>query len=242
MYFNAPQYLLRKYCILTLIKDLPKRKTLEIGCGAGDLCETLCKRGFIVRGIDVSAPAIKLCQNRLAHYPQGVPLTFEQADFFELTETFDIVLFFEVLEHLQDDVAALKKIYDLVAPHGHLLMSVPAHQKMFGPSDQYVGHFRRYEKKELEAKLKAAGFAIVHFWSYGVPLTLLTNKIRNILSKPDISLSKKERTAKSGIERNHLAFIRFVSNDFFLFPFYWLQMLFLKTDIGAGYIIKAKKI
>jgi hypothetical protein len=65
-----------------------------------------------------------------------------------------------VLEHIEDDVAALKAIQAKMVPNGRLVLHVPAHPFLFSELDTYAGHFRRYRKFELEQKVMQAGFEI----------------------------------------------------------------------------------
>lgn len=241
MYVNAPRYLLRKFCVLKLISDVAKGTALDVGCGAGDMCETLYRRGFAVKGIDFSDDAIQLCKERLKDLINDKSLRFQVEDIDQIKESFDLVIFLEVLEHIKDDSSALQNIHKLLNPGGHLILSVPANKKWFGPSDRYVGHYRRYDREELIHLLEEHNFEIKNIWSYGVPLANLTERIRNVIYARKEMKNKEEGTKQSGIDRTIEARFRFVLNDFFLFPFYWLQMLFRSTKLGSGFIVKASK-
>ena len=65
-----------------------------------------------------------------------------------------------VLEHIEDDVEMLKQIYRILRPGGSLLLFVPALRFLFSRLDQEHGHFRRYEKRELETKVRQAEFDV----------------------------------------------------------------------------------
>lgn len=240
-YVNAPRYLLRKSCILKLISDLPAGKALEIGCGAGDLCETLFHLGYTIEGIDFSDEAIAVCRERLKEIINDPRIKIHFADFFTLSETYDVIFMMEVLEHLEDDQGALKKIHELIKPQGHLLLSVPANQKWFGPYDRYAGHYRRYNRPDLTKLLNDSGFDVQTAWSYGVPLTNLTEVVRNHTYGRRSVESKEEGTKQSGVKRDIDYKLRFLYNGFFMFPFYLLQNLFFKTNLGTGLIVKAVK-
>jgi SAM-dependent methyltransferase len=83
---------------------------------------------------------------------------------------FDLVCAFEVLEHIEQDVAALREWASLLAPGGHLLVSVPAWQHLFGPADEAAGHIRRYAPEELEGRLREAGLEPCWVSGYGWPV------------------------------------------------------------------------
>ena len=240
-YVNAPRYLLRRNCIRRLMKDIPRGHALEIGCGGGDLCETVYKSGFSILGIDYSKPAIEMCRQRLSNLLKDPRISFEEMDVSEINKTYNLVLMMEVLEHIEDDVAAISKVAELVKTGGHLLLSVPANQKWFGPFDHFTGHFRRYERNQLANLMEAAGFEVQTMWAYGVPLANLTEIVRNLIYRNHAVLDKKEATKKSGINREIENRFRFFSNDFFLFPFYLMQRLFFQTNLGTGLLVKAVK-
>lgn len=242
MYVNAPRYLLRKRLVLELVRDVKKGECLEIGCGAGDLSATLHNMGFDVKGIDSSEKAIELCHERYQDICRTGTINFGCESIYNVSGKFDTIFMFEVLEHIQDDRAALSRVHELLRPSGELLLSVPAHEKSFGPSDVFAGHYRRYDRAKLLALLEESRFEVQTVWSYGVPLANFTEKVRNILYKNKPIQSRETAAAKIGIDRSIEAKFRFLCNDFFLYPFYWMQNLFLNSDLGMGYIVRAKKM
>ena len=72
----------------------------------------------------------------------------------------DTVFYINVLEHIQDDRKELATVYNSLSEGGYLCIFVPALSRLYGSFDKNVGHFRRYERKELEGKLKDSGFKI----------------------------------------------------------------------------------
>jgi SAM-dependent methyltransferase len=62
-----------------------------------------------------------------------------------------------VLEHIDDDVAILRELRDLLAPDGKVVLFVPAHRLLYSRFDRMIGHFRRYERSTLRATIGAAG-------------------------------------------------------------------------------------
>lgn len=77
-----------------------------------------------------------------------------------LNATYDLVYTSNVLEHIEDDVAALIEIGNQLKDSGALVVYVPAFQSIFSEFDQKIGHFRRYSRRELVSKVKAAGFKV----------------------------------------------------------------------------------
>jgi SAM-dependent methyltransferase len=73
---------------------------------------------------------------------------------------FDAIYTFNVLEHIEDDAAALGRLFAWLRPGGRLLVYVPAFARLFGPMDRKVGHLRRYSRGQLAARVAGAGFDI----------------------------------------------------------------------------------
>src|SRR6266540_2072355 len=72
----------------------------------------------------------------------------------------DTVMCLNVLEHIEDDEAVLRRFHDALSPRGRVLLIVPAMRMLYGTIDETIGHFRRYERDELSAKLRRAGFQV----------------------------------------------------------------------------------
>ncbi len=81
---------------------------------------------------------------------------------------FDLVAALDVVEHVEDDVAALGELARVVRPDGVLLLAVPLFQQAWTEFDDFVGHSRRYEPGELLAKLASAGFVVERSAVYGI--------------------------------------------------------------------------
>jgi SAM-dependent methyltransferase len=165
-------------------------------------------------------------------------------------ESFDYLFLFDVVEHVEDDISMLKDVTKRLRRGGTLLISVPAHKKAFGRSDELMGHFRRYEKQELCTLLKRSDYSEITILSYGFPLVNFTLRVINFLyrfsresnARDYETLSINERTQKSGIKSPDIVHrLLFPFNRFTMVPFIFLQRLFLKKDWGVAYIAYAKK-
>jgi SAM-dependent methyltransferase len=142
---------------------------LDVGCGAGANLESLGdRRPDAARvGVDVEREPVRACRAR------GVALVC-QADALQLpfaSACFDLVAALDSLEHFEDDVAALRELHRVCRPGGTLLATVPAFPALWGSVDELGHHHRRYQRRELLARVRAAGFEVVldrymNFWLF----------------------------------------------------------------------------
>lgn len=151
---------------------------MEIGCGSGNVIGYLYERGYRnLTGWDLDVPAIELGS---ARYPE--------VDFAVLDATtqvgegytkFEVVSAFDVLEHLDDDVAMIETMTNLCRPGGSVLLTVPCHAWLWSSHDTFWGHRRRYEKAQITKLLENAGLVNVrvsHFMAPLVPILWLTRR------------------------------------------------------------------
>jgi len=83
---------------------------------------------------------------------------------------YDVVISNSMLEHVKDDVQALKNMADILRDGGYLVLSVPINMKYWTKFDKKVGHYRRYTKKELKEKAEKAGFSVIYSEYLGYPI------------------------------------------------------------------------
>lgn len=156
----------------------PHLRILDIGCGTGKLMQELSHFGS-VWGIDSNAQAIAFCRSRgLKHvYQQRLPQI-------KLKHKFDVITCLDVLEHIADDVAALKNINQLLKPDGRLIFTVPAYPWLFSYWDRILGHHRRYNPSRLKQILSAARLKskkITYVYIFLVPLVIPFRFLRQIV-------------------------------------------------------------
>jgi SAM-dependent methyltransferase len=132
-------------------------RVLEIGCGDGNVLqaiESVCEPGSVT-GMDLHGEGLRyarrrtrcgLVQGDVSRSPFGV--------------RFHVVGMFDVLEHVPDDVGALREVSTLIEPGGTLLITVPAHRNLWSYFDVASRHCRRYERAELASKLERAGYSV----------------------------------------------------------------------------------
>jgi SAM-dependent methyltransferase len=135
---------------------------LDYGCGTGGNISGYAQLGAVV-GIEPDATAVRLARARGgAEYCRttGTELPFRQG-------AFDVVMASDVLEHIEDDLAAVSEIARVLRPGGAAIISVPAHQWLFSAHDAALHHFRRYSKAALRDVLERGGLKIrrLSYWN-----------------------------------------------------------------------------
>jgi len=234
----TPAYIMRKKIILEYIQKNKIRinNFLEIGIGSGDLIASLSPYFISGIGMDIGQEAVEV-----ASYNVNQPkIKFELKDFLQSEEKdkYQLIVALEVLEHIEDDKAAINKINQLLTQGGIFIMSVPAHQKQWSILDEWAGHYRRYEKKSLIKLFEQNNFEIIKFYNYGFPLTNILWLIRKKLIKKDkVMFSKNANTTRSGLDRSIEGKFKFFFNGLFVLPFYILQKLFISLDLSPAYLV-----
>ncbi len=138
------------------------QRVLEVGAGSGTMTRFLYGRELIVTTDRETAYL-----DRLRNYFRRRPgIVVERCDL-ESDESrelarykFDTVMLINVLEHTNDDAGALRRAHQLLEPRGRVVIFVPADKSLYGSMDEGIGHTRRYEKDELIARVREAGFTL----------------------------------------------------------------------------------
>jgi SAM-dependent methyltransferase len=213
---------------------------MEVGCGQGALA-TLLARRFEYVGYEPDEVSYLVARDRLARLERGHVVNSPVPD--EPERNFDVVGAFEVLEHIEDDTAALTSWIRWLRPGGHLLLSVPANPARFGPADEYAGHFRRYTRDGLRTLLERSSVIESRIIAYGFPLGYALEFARNrILASRlgDAPDSLAARTTASGRRlqpRDGLGPLVWAAT----LPFAYLQRPFANGDIGTGFVAHARR-
>jgi len=134
-------------------------RLLDYGCGTGFDLPLLAEFGTAM-GADLSTDAA-LEFRRAAPYP----VLDAERELDAHTGSFDVVTAFDVLEHLPDDARGLRRLRDLLAPGGQLVLTVPAYDFLWSGEDVISAHHRRYTRRMLDAVCRAAGVEVL-FMSY----------------------------------------------------------------------------
>lgn len=154
---------------------------------------------FAWTGVESDATSAAIARRRLTESGVAHTLHVQAFEDAPLTPPYDALVAFEVLEHIEDDAAALRSWRELVAPGGMIVLSVPAWQDQFGPWDERVGHYRRYSPHALGQLLADTGWGDdIETSLYGFPLAFVLEAIRNALARRSTQKEADAATSESG--------------------------------------------
>lgn len=161
--------------VFSLFRPHIGRRVLEVGCGIGTMSRKLLEVADLIVGIEPNAACVERVQAAMRDEPKFSLRArhLEECDPAELaSHGFDTVYCVNVLEHIENDVAALQLFREAITAGGRVLVFVPAVQAAYGPLDVELGHHRRYAKSTLTRAFQSAGLEIVML-RYTNPIGLL---------------------------------------------------------------------
>jgi SAM-dependent methyltransferase len=187
----------RRHVIASMLRRFsPSRRPLkvaDVGCGMGSTFDMLSEFGWVV-GIDASPTALAFSKDRghpllvagglpVLPFPDGV---------------FDIVCALDVIEHLDDDYAAVRELWRICKPGGLLMITVPAYQWLWSEHDDINEHRRRYTRPRLRAALGQAPvdcLKLSYINTFLAPPVMLVRLVKRLFRKPE----KDPSTLKSDV-------------------------------------------
>ena len=216
---------------------------LEMGCGQGGFGARLAQR-YHYLGVEPDAVSCTVARARVAAAGGGGEVRQGDESVVAADELFDLVVAFEVIEHIEDDASALAAWASHLRPGGWLLLSTPAWQKRFGPADEMVGHFRRYDPPVLRDRMAGAGLVDVEVVHFGAPLGYVLEAGRNYagrkkLAAGETSESMAERSDASGRTLQPTTSWTATAARLGTLPFRAVQRAF--PGIGPGLVARGRK-
>ncbi|HTU78390.1 MAG TPA: class I SAM-dependent methyltransferase [Solirubrobacteraceae bacterium] len=156
-------------------------RILDAGCGSGRNMVELARYGTVT-GIELSQTSVELARERdVGEVIAGSVLELPFAD-----DSFELAASLDVIEHLEDDLGALRELRRTVAPGGALLLTVPAYQWLWSGHDVINHHHRRYTRRSLRAVAERAGWRQVrttYFNSLLLPVAVALRALDRLSSK-----------------------------------------------------------
>lgn len=175
-----------RYLLDLVRRHAPARgKVLDFGAGSGQFAAPLSALGLDITALE---PDHELQQRLRSQGLQVVGSTHDIRD-----ESLDYIYTLNVLEHIDDDAAALRSLHEKLRTGGRLLIYVPAFQLLYTSMDAKVGHVRRYTREMLVGRVRAAGFRVdrvAYADSLGFFATLLFKVIGNDTGTVSLSALK----------------------------------------------------
>ena len=160
----------RKKIIESIIKKKIRKKIriLDYGSGSGVNITMLSKFGFV----SIYEPH----QNTNAY----LKLKYKNKNKFEVlskikNQKFDLIILADVLEHIKDDLKTINKLSKNLNKNGHILITVPAYKFLFSKKDIILGHYRRYNSKELVRIFKRFSVQKLSYFNFFlfIPISIL---------------------------------------------------------------------
>ncbi len=156
-------------------------RVLDAGCGSGRNMVELARHGTVI-GVELSDTSVALARERaVGKVVAGSVLAMPFAD-----DSFDLAVSLDVIEHLEDDLAALRELRRTVAPGGVLLLTVPAYQWLWSGHDEINHHHRRYTRRSLQRVAEQAGWSqlrTTYFNSLLLPAAILLRVLDRVNTK-----------------------------------------------------------
>ena len=215
------------------VPSLARCRMLEIGCGNGSVLAYLKQKGVNIEGGDIFLEGLRFCQQRAGseglYHIDILALPFRNE--------FDIIGAFDILEHIDGDEKALSEINQALKLKGKLILTVPAYRFLWSYFDVQSHHERRYNKKELVAKLERNGFIInrISFFMFFLfPLLAAIRLIGNMFH-----MGKSGEDIKPSLELRTVP----VVNDVFLglLKLERLLIRYLSLPFGTSLLVLAEK-
>ena len=185
--------------IYSLIEPWLGPRVVEIGCGIGSFTELLAEQDREVYATDIEP---KYLEKIKTHFSNNGKVHVSQYDVSQPLPPHlpvgqaDAVVCMNVVEHIEDDLAAYRNIVDLLAPGGRSIILVPAFQWLYGSIDESYRHFRRYSRQALEQVARQAGVTVERTFYVnlaGIPGWFVAGKIfkRKVLPARGLQLYHK---------------------------------------------------
>lgn len=202
---------------------------LDIGTSTGTNLRMLREAGFDnVRGLDLHEEAIRWCADKgLGHVDKG-----DICDIPSANNAYDLVLATDIIEHVDDDMAALREITRVLKPGARAIVTVPAFQSLWGLQDTVSQHKRRYRKQELIDKLCQVGLVADECFYFNYLLFFPIWFARKLIRLLGLKLSSEN-------ELNSLLINKILS---FVFTFDIVTARKINPPFGVSVLVVVRKI
>lgn len=167
----------RRHLLARAITGLAPGRAIDIGAAGGGNTRVLREHGWDAVALEYGADGAAVAHERGLATLRGDATSLPLAD-----DSLDLVIAFDVLEHLQDDDAAVAEVRRILRPGGTYLVAVPADPRLWSSHDVAVDHVRRYTREGLVELLDRGGFEVADVKSW------------NVLLRPVVAMRRRSST------------------------------------------------
>lgn len=175
----------RRHLLAKAITGLTPGRAIDIGAAGGGNTRVLREHGWDAVALEYGADGAEVAHGRGLATLRGDATRLPIAD-----ASLDLVISFDVLEHLHDDTAAVAEVRRVLRPGGTYLVAVPADPRLWSSHDEAVDHIRRYTRQGLLDLLDRGGFEVQDVQSW------------NVLLRPVVALRRRSSSG-SDLEDLH---------------------------------------
>ena len=228
---GSPTKFVRNAVVFRELAGLVPGLTLDAGCGMGEYSIFLAEKGHKVIAFDPSRYAVNALAASCGSNMR-IEARISRLEEFRYSRRFDNIVSIEVIEHIELDEVAIRKLYCLLKPDGTLVISAPAVRLLFGEADKMSGHFRRYSHYEFKKMLFKTGFSEVTVKGYGFPVLFFYTLMRKLFFER--AVIRHFSKAESGSFAKSVPFSR-------LYPYMLAIDQFNIPLLGIGYVAVCRK-
>lgn len=176
-------YAERRHLLEASVRDLPVGRALDVGAAGGGNTRVLRRLGWDAVALEYGEEGAQVARQR------NIPVVRADATYLPFADgSFDLVVAFDVLEHIVEDHTCAEEILRVLRPGGTFLVAVPCDPRLWSAHDEAVSHVRRYTRPELETLLDRAGFVIESLTSW------------NVLMRPIVVVRRKRITGSDQVQ------------------------------------------
>jgi len=136
---------------MSMVRGFLGSEVLEVGAGIGTITDGLREPNMKWVALEPDNKMFEVLETKYQTVDTGIEVSSETLAEYSGIRKFDSILYFDVLEHIEDDAREVELACSQLNAGGHLIILVPAHQSLYSPFDAAIGHFRRYDRKTLGA-------------------------------------------------------------------------------------------